>query len=161
MLMLLPGGLVPLAVLTASVAPSVALVGLELVARRLADVITDVELEAWLVPVAEELGADEVRIVATAEVTEPAHLLADDHRLDATVREKLRGSGFGSCLILPIAFGGDVLGHLEVYAHEQRPASRFQIGGRDGSAPNSASSCMAGRPRDGRRLADLEGGALR
>jgi diguanylate cyclase (GGDEF)-like protein/PAS domain S-box-containing protein len=89
---------------------------LELLSRRLSAVTTQAELEACLVPLAAELQADEVRLTGP-EVRRATQVLADDV-----------GDGFGSCLTLPITRGEVVVGHLEAYAREQRPWSRFQIG---------------------------------
>jgi diguanylate cyclase (GGDEF)-like protein/PAS domain S-box-containing protein len=93
---------------------------LELLSRRLAGVTTWAELEACLVPLAAELQADEVRL-ADPGVRRATQVLADDPDAGDL-------GGFGSCLTLPITRGGVIVGHLEAYAREQRPWSRFQIG---------------------------------
>jgi EAL domain-containing protein (putative c-di-GMP-specific phosphodiesterase class I) len=100
---------------------------LELLARRLAAVTTPAELEACLMPLAAELQADEVRLGAI-DVTRAIQLLADDPHAVPEAANALRARGFGSCLTLPITHGGEIVGHLEAYATEQRPWSRFQIG---------------------------------
>ena len=100
---------------------------LELLARRLSAVTTPAELEACLRPLALELQADEVRLTGPAAVR-AIQLLADDPAADPEAARTLRALGFGSCLTLPITYGGELVGHLEVYAVEQRPWSRFQIG---------------------------------
>jgi GAF domain-containing protein len=100
---------------------------LEVLSRRLAAVTTPAELEAWLVPLAAELQADEVRLTGV-DATRATQLLADDPEADPIAAAALRALGFGSCLTLPITRGGELVGHLEAYAREQRPWSRFQIG---------------------------------
>ncbi|HEY6892172.1 MAG TPA: EAL domain-containing protein, partial [Solirubrobacter sp.] len=100
---------------------------LELLARRLSAVTTRAELEACLRPLALELQADEVRLTGPA-AARAIQLLADDPAADPRAAAALRALGFGSCLTLPITYGGEIVGHLEVYAVEQRPWSRFQIG---------------------------------
>jgi GAF domain-containing protein len=47
---------------------------------------------------------------------------------DPEAAAALQAHGFASRLTLPISHGGEVVGHLEVYAHDQRPWSRFQVG---------------------------------
>ena len=84
-------------------------------------------LEACLRPLALELQADEVRLTGPA-AARAIQLLADDPDADPEAAGALRALGFGSCLTLPITYGGEIVGHLEVYAVEQRPWSRFQIG---------------------------------
>ena len=100
---------------------------LELLARRLAAVRTREELDACLRPLAAELQADEVRI-AGVDALRATQLLADDPEADPAAAAALRALGFGSCLTLPITRGGEIVGHLEAFAVEQRPWSRFQIG---------------------------------
>ena len=100
---------------------------LELLARRLAAVTTPAELEACLVPLAAELQADEVRLGAV-DLERAIQLLADDPHADPGAASALRASGYGSCLTLPITHGGEIVGHLEALAVQQRPWSRFQIG---------------------------------
>jgi diguanylate cyclase (GGDEF)-like protein/PAS domain S-box-containing protein len=95
---------------------------LELLSRRLAAVRSREELDACLPFLAAELQADEVRLTG-ADVRRTTQLLADD--ADAV---ELRALGFGSCLTLPLTRAGEVVGHLEAYAVQQRPWSRFQIG---------------------------------
>jgi EAL domain-containing protein (putative c-di-GMP-specific phosphodiesterase class I) len=102
---------------------------LEVLARRLATTTTDDELEACLAPIAEELQADEVRLVGPYAGHDGAtQLLADDPGADPDAAAALRAHGFASRLTLPISQGGEIVGHLEAYAHDQRPWSRFQVG---------------------------------
>jgi diguanylate cyclase (GGDEF)-like protein/PAS domain S-box-containing protein len=102
---------------------------LEVLARRLAATATDAELEACLAPIAEELQADEVRLVGPYAGHDGAtQLLADDPGADPEAAAALRVHGFASRLTLPISQGGEIVGHLEAYAHDQRPWSRFQVG---------------------------------
>ena len=100
---------------------------LELLSRRLAAVTTHAELEVWLVSLAAELQADEVRLTGV-DAGRATQLLADDPEADPVAAAALRALGFGSCLTLPITRGGEIVGHLEAYARVQRPWSRFQIG---------------------------------
>jgi diguanylate cyclase (GGDEF)-like protein/PAS domain S-box-containing protein len=102
---------------------------LEVLARRLATITTGAELEACLLPVARELQADEVRLVGPNAGDHGAtQLLADDPDADPETTAALRAEGFASRLTLPISHGGEIVGHLEAYAHDQRPWSRFQVG---------------------------------
>ena len=81
---------------------------------------------AWC-PLAAELQADEVRLAGVdADARHAAAGRRPRGRPDAAAA--LRALGFGSCLTLPITRGGELVGHLEAYAREQRPWSRFQIG---------------------------------
>jgi GAF domain-containing protein len=103
---------------------------LESLTRRLADATTDRDLAACLEPIALELRADEVRVVAPEEARAlvPGQLLARDPAADPHATARLRSGGFGSCLALPIASAGRTVGYLEAYCREERPWSRFEIG---------------------------------
>jgi GAF domain-containing protein len=97
---------------------------LELLARRLAGARTREELDDCLLPLRAELQASEIRL-SGPDVVRPTQLLADDPAADTTA---LRAAGYGSCLTLPITHRGVRVGHLEAYARDPRPWSRFQIG---------------------------------
>ncbi|MDA0167266.1 EAL domain-containing protein [Solirubrobacter ginsenosidimutans] len=100
---------------------------LEILVRRLAEVTTAEELHACLGPLADELGADEVRLVEGSD-RQAGQLLVDDPTADARVVTALRSEGYASRLSLPVHSGGHVIAHLEAYARQQRPWSRFQVG---------------------------------
>jgi diguanylate cyclase (GGDEF)-like protein/PAS domain S-box-containing protein len=104
---------------------------LELLAARLADVATEDQLVACLRPIADELHADEVRLLPAREDVGgggATQLLAHDPAADPAQARALRTSGFGSRLCLPVAHGGRTIGRLEADCREERPWSRFEIG---------------------------------
>jgi GAF domain-containing protein len=100
---------------------------LEILVRRLAEVVTAEELQSCLSPLADELGADEVRLVDSRE-TRAGQLLVDDPAAEPHVAAALRNEGYASRLTLPVHSGGRVIAHLEAYTCQQRPWSRFQVG---------------------------------
>jgi GAF domain-containing protein len=101
---------------------------LELLARRLAAATSDSELDACLLPLAEELHADEIKLVpASGQDVSATQLLAGDPHADPFAVDELRARGFASRLALPIAHGGETLGYLEACCRDERPWSRFEI----------------------------------
>jgi diguanylate cyclase (GGDEF)-like protein/PAS domain S-box-containing protein len=101
---------------------------LELLARRLAAATSDSELDACLLPLAEELHADEIKLVpASGQDVNATQLLAGDPHADPFAVDELRARGFSSRLALPIAHGGETLGYLEACCRDERPWSRFEI----------------------------------
>jgi GAF domain-containing protein len=55
-------------------------------------------------------------------------VFASDPAADPLAVVELRASGFSSRLALPIAFGGETVGSLELYCRDERPWTRFEIG---------------------------------
>jgi diguanylate cyclase (GGDEF)-like protein/PAS domain S-box-containing protein len=102
---------------------------LEILTRRLATITTATELEDCLRALAQELPADKITIVGPhLGHTGATQLLANDPGADRDAAAELRAHGYASRLTLPIRHGHHVLGHLEAYARDARPWSRFQIG---------------------------------
>ncbi len=102
---------------------------LEMLARRFAATTTAAELTDCLIPLAEELQADEVRLVGPRAGHDGAtQVLLDDPGADPDAASALHAEGFASRLTVPITQGGEIVGHLEAYARDQRPWSRFQVG---------------------------------
>ena len=81
------------------------------------------DLDACLVPLAAELGADRVRIVAGAPAA-ATQILASDPAADPEQVAALLAEGYRAMLILPI---GDA-GRLQAYSRAERPWTRFHIG---------------------------------
>ena len=101
---------------------------LELLARRLAAATSQTELDACLLPLADELHADEITLIpAAGQHVSTTQLLAGDPHADPLAVHELRTRGFASRLTLPITHGGQTLGYLEACCREERPWSRFEI----------------------------------
>jgi GAF domain-containing protein len=102
---------------------------LELLSRRLAAATSAAELDACLLPLAEELHADEIRLVpAPGQSISTTQLLAGDPDANHLAVHELRARGFSSRLALPITHDGQTLGYLEACCRDERPWSRFEIG---------------------------------
>jgi GAF domain-containing protein len=104
---------------------------LELVTGQLARIASRRELDACLPTVAQELHADEVRVVALDELAgspSVGQLLAGDESASEADRATLRALGHRSRLTLPVMCGETVVGMLEAYSRQERPWSRFEIG---------------------------------
>jgi hypothetical protein len=102
---------------------------LERLARRLAAATSEAELDGCLRPLADELHADEIKLVPAAnQHLNATQLLAGDPHANPLAVHELRARGFSSRLALPITHGGETLGYLEACCHDERPWSRFEIG---------------------------------
>ena len=93
-------------------------------ARDLARARTAEELDACLRPVADEIGADEVRIVARPPAVAAEVQAGDPHADPAQVAALLDG-GYRSKLTLPI---GDTGIRIEAYSRADRSWTRFHVG---------------------------------
>ena len=81
------------------------------------------DLDACLPPLAAELGADRVRIVAGRHGP-PSQILASDPAADTEQVAELIAHGYRAMLTLPIGQAGE----LHAYSHDERPWTRFHIG---------------------------------
>ena len=97
--------------------------GLERVARLLVRVHSAEDLDACLAPLADQIGADRVRIVA-GRPTAASQILASDPAADPEQVAALIDQGYRAMLTLPIAAAG----RLHAYSRAERPWTRFHIG---------------------------------
>jgi diguanylate cyclase (GGDEF)-like protein/PAS domain S-box-containing protein len=103
---------------------------LEYISGRLAHAATPDELRAQLTLVAAELGADHIELTTDstgADLASIGQLLASDDTRPEPHRREMLASGYRSRLTVPLRAQGDPIGVLSLYAHEERPWSRFAI----------------------------------
>ena len=81
------------------------------------------DLDACLPPLAAELGADRVRIVAGRHAS-PSQILVSDPAADTEQVAELIAHGYRAMLTLPIGQAGQ----LHAYSRDERPWTRFHIG---------------------------------
>jgi diguanylate cyclase (GGDEF)-like protein len=95
---------------------------LDTLLRTLAAAGSAQELELRLRPMADLLGADDVRVVGHPA---PAGLvLASDPDAEPAAAAELRAAGYGARLVLPIGAHA----HLVAYSRRERPWTRFHLG---------------------------------